>query len=57
MLIITCIEITIFQSFTMLKDERKRQVDLKGMTLVMVNFFNDGFHVVNKAALLIVEVA
>ena len=35
----------------------KRQIDFKSITLVMVNFFDDDFNVVDKAALLVVEVA
>ena len=41
----------------MLYDKRKRQIDFKSMTLVMVNFFYDGFHVADKGTSLIIEVA
>ena len=35
----------------------ERLIDFKSITLVMVNFFDDDFYVLDKAALLIVEVA
>ena len=41
----------------MLQNERKRQIDFKSMTLVMVNFFDESLHVVDKGALLIIEEA
>ena len=37
MFIITCIEITILQSFMMLQDERKCTIEIKSMTLIMEN--------------------
>ena len=40
----------------MFQDEPKRQIDFKSMTLMMVNFFDDGFHVTNETTLLIVQV-
>ena len=34
----------------------EKDIDFKSMTLLMVNVFNDGFHVVDKGALLIIEI-
>ena len=56
LLIITRIEIKILWSFTVLWDERKRQIDFKSMPLVMVNFFHYSFHVVDKGTFLIVQI-
>ena len=41
----------------MLQNERQRQIDFQSMTLVNANLFDDRFHVVDKRASLIVEVA
>ena len=56
MFIITCIEITIFQSFTVLYDERKRQIGFKRMTLMIINVFIELFRVVDKTILSDIEI-
>ena len=56
MFIITCIEITIFQSFTVLYDEKKRQIDFKHMTLMIINVFIELFRVVDKTILSDIEI-
>ena len=48
MFITTCIEITILQSFMMLWDERKCRIEIKSMTLIMENVFNENINVVVK---------
>ena len=48
MFITTCIEITILQSFMMLWDERKCTIEIKSMTLIMENVFNEFINVVVK---------
>ena len=48
MFITTCIEIMILQSFMMLSDERKCMIEIKSMTLIMENVFNENINVVVK---------
>ena len=51
MFIITCIEITILQSFMMLWDERKCTIEIKSMNLIMEMFSMKIINVVVKVEL------